>query len=116
MKKPDDYVRLRHILDSARKAVQFSQGRNLGDMSSDEMLNLALTRLLEIIGEASKEVSEEFRDEHPQIAWQQMAGMRNRLIHGYFDANATLVWETVNRDLPPLIVQLEKVLEHGKTL
>jgi uncharacterized protein with HEPN domain len=110
MKNPDDSTRLQHILDSARKAVQFTQGRNRADLDTDEMLCFALIRLLEIIGEASKEVSEQFRAKNPQIAWPKMAGMRNRLIHGYFDVDPTLVWETVTRDLPPLINQLEKVI------
>jgi uncharacterized protein with HEPN domain len=74
------------------------------------MLNLSLVHLLEIIGEAARGISQESRDAHPEIAWKKMAGMRDRLIHGYYDVDMGVVWETVTKDLPPLISQLEKVL------
>jgi uncharacterized protein with HEPN domain len=78
------------------------------------MLSLSLVRLLEIIGEASRGISEEIRLAHPEIAWKKMTGMRDRLIHGYFDVNLDVVWETVTQDLPPLIAQLEKLLTPEK--
>lgn len=74
------------------------------------MLSLALIRLLEIIGQAAKGVSLEYRMNHPNIAWKNMTGMRDRLIHGYFDVDLDIVWETVTKDLPPLIAQLEPLL------
>ena len=78
------------------------------------MLSLSLVRLLEIIGEASRGISEEIRLAHLEIAWKKMTGMRDRLIHGYFDVNLDVVWETVTQDLPPLIAQLEKLLASEK--
>ena len=105
-----DEVRLRHILDAARQAVAFTQGRSRSDLDSDHMLSLALVRLLEVIGEAARGVSGKFREDHPEVAWSQMSGMRDRLIHGYFDVNLDVVWRTVREDLRPLIVQLEKIL------
>lgn len=66
-------------------------------------------RLLEIIGEAARGISRHFRETHQEIAWDKMAGMRDRLVHGYFDVNLDVVWETVTRDLPLLIAQLEKI-------
>ncbi len=72
------------------------------------MLSLALVRLLEVIGEAARGISPEFREKHAKIPWKQMMGMRNRLIHGYYDINLDIVWETITKDLPPLIAQLEK--------
>ena len=78
------------------------------------MLCLSLVRLLEIIGEASRGISEEIRLAHPEIAWKKMTGMRDRLIHGYFDVNLDVVWETVTQDIPPLIAQLEKSLASEK--
>ncbi len=74
------------------------------------MLRMALVRLLEIIGEAARGVSAATRESHPGIAWSQMAGMRDRLIHGYFDVNLDIVWDTVSHDLPPLVAQLEQLL------
>ena len=74
------------------------------------MLMLSLTRLLEIIGEAANGVSESFREEHKDIPWKKIIGMRNRLIHGYFDIDPDIVWETVKTDLPPLVSKLEKII------
>ena len=73
------------------------------------MLSLALVRLLEIIGEAARGVSASLREKHPEVAWSQMSGMRDRLIHGYFDVNLDVVWRTVTEDLRPLIAELENI-------
>ncbi|MBN2186363.1 MAG: DUF86 domain-containing protein [Dehalococcoidia bacterium] len=106
----NDMVRLRHILDAAREAVVFSQGRYREDLYSNRMLSLSLVRLLEIIGEAARGISPACRAAHPEIAWQKMAGMRDRLVHGYFDINLDVVWETVTEDLPSLVSQLEDII------
>lgn len=111
MPPPDDVTRLRHIIDAAKKAIRFSGQRERSDLDNDEMLGFALMRLLEIIGEAARGISIELRAKYPGIAWRQMSGMRNRLIHEYFDVNQDLVWETVTRELGPLIAQLQNVLE-----
>ncbi len=105
-----DNVRVRHILDAAREAVSFSNGRCRADLDTDRKLNLSLVRLLEIIGEAARGLSQEFRQEHPELPWESMAGMRDRLIHGYFDINLDVVWETVTEDLPGLVAKLEKIV------
>ena len=105
-----DYVRVRHILDAAREAVSFSNGRCRADLDTDRKLNLSLVRLLEIIGEAARSLSQEFRQEHPDLPWKSMVGIRDRLIHGYFDINLDVVWETITEDLPPLIAQLKKIV------
>ena len=104
-----DNVRVHHILDAAREAVNFSEGRCRADLDTDRKLNLSLVRLLEIIGEAARGLSQEFRQEHPDLPWKSMVGIRDRLIHGYFDINFDVVWETVTEDLPLLIAQLEKI-------
>jgi len=106
----NDMVRLRHILDAAGEAVVFSQGRYREDLYSNRMLSLSLVRLLEIIGEAARGISPPCRASHPEIAWQKMAGMRDRLVHGYFDINLDVVWETVTEDLPSLVSQLEDII------
>lgn len=106
----NDKICIRHILDAAREAVAFTQGRCRADLDTDRKLNLSLVRLLEIIGEAAKGISPEFRKAHPDVAWKKMAGMRDRLVHGYFDVNLDVVWETVRDDLPALIEQLEKIV------
>jgi len=106
----DDEIRLKHILDAAREAVSFTEDRSREDLDSDRKLNLSLVRLLEIIGEAARGITEEFRQDHTELPWKSMAGMRDRLIHGYFDVNFDVVWETVTNDLPPLIDKLEKIV------
>jgi len=106
----NDEVRIRHILDAAREAVRFVQGRLRTDLDTDRQLNLSLVRLLEVIGEAARGISTEFRQAHPEVVWNKMIGMRDRLIHGYFDINLDVVWQTVTEDLPPLIAQLEKIV------
>jgi uncharacterized protein with HEPN domain len=109
----NDLVRIRHTLDAAREAIVFCQGRSREDLKTDRMLNLSLVRLLEIIGEAARGVSEACRSIHPEIPWKSMAGMRDRLVHGYFDVDLDIVWETVEKDLPSLVSRLEKILAEG---
>jgi len=112
MPLPDDATRLRHILESARKAVRFAAGkRHSEDLVSDEVLFLAIVHLLGIIGEAAAGVSDEFKTGHPETPWRQMTATRNRLIHGYFDVEPRLVWETVVTDLPVLIKRVQAVIE-----
>ncbi len=105
----DDNVRIRHMLDAAREAVAFVEGRSRPDLDTDRKLNLSLVRLLEIIGEAARGISPEFHKAHLDLTWKKMVGMRDHLIHGYFDINLDVVWETVENDLPPLIEKLEKI-------
>lgn len=106
----DDSVRLKHILDAANEAMSLCQSRNRQELDTDRMLNLSLVRLLEIVGEAAAGISDEFRQAHPNIPWHQMTAMRNRLIHGYFDINLDVVWQTVTKDLPPLIEQIKSII------
>jgi uncharacterized protein with HEPN domain len=110
MLKPEDAVSLRHMLDAAGKAVQFSRGRSRSDLDADEMFALALVRLLEIIGEAAKRLSAELRQQCPGIPWKQIAGTRDRLIHGYFDVDLDIIWAIITDDLPVLTAELEKII------
>jgi len=105
-----DNVRVHHILDAAQEAVSFSEGRCRADLDTDRKVNLSLVRLLEIIGEAAHGLSQEFRQEYPDLPWKSMVGIRDRLIHGYFDINLDVVWKTVIEDLPHVIAQLEKIV------
>ena len=74
------------------------------------MLALAVIHLIEIIGEASKSVSEEFRENHPEVPWELIAGTRNRLAHGYIDVDLDVIWAIVKKDLPGLIRKLKTLL------
>lgn len=107
----EDRVRLRHALDAARRAVASTDGWSRDDLDEDELSTQGLLRLLEILGEAASTVSQEFQGAHPQIPWRAMRGLRNRLIHGYFDVNLDIVWDTLRGELPRLIPVLEHLLE-----
>ena len=111
MSQIDDISRLHHILDAAQEAVKFANQKNRTDLYKDRVLNLALIKLLEIVGEAASVISEDLRSHYPDIAWRQMTAMRNRLIHGYFDIDYELVWDTIKEELPPLIHKIKHVLE-----
>lgn len=80
-------------------------------MDQDRLLNLALTRLLEIIGEAANRVPDDVQERYPDLPWLQMIGLRNRLIHGYDNVDFDILWSIVQRDLPDLIGQLENILD-----
>ena len=107
----DDKVRLRHMLDRAQEAISMVGVRQRQDLGQDRMLELALVRLIEIIGEAAARVSLEGRREHPSIPWPEIIGMRNRLIHGYDDVDLDVLWDTIEFDLPPLVRALQQILE-----
>lgn len=83
----DDGVRLRHMLDAARQAISFVQGRTRADLDRDAQLALALTRLVEIVGEASKNVTSETKENLPRVPWRAIAGARDRLVHAYFEVD-----------------------------
>lgn len=98
------------MFDGASDAVRFASGRTRADLDRDAMLAFAITRALQIVGEASIKVSDETRNLLPQVQWSAIAGMRNRLVHAYFDVNLDIVWDTLELDLPPLIVALAAYL------
>ncbi len=110
MAKVDDALRLKHMLEAAEKALRFSQGKGRGDLDKDEVLCLALVRLLEIVGEAASKVSQRTRAKNPQIPWPQITGMRNRLVHGYDQIDLDILWQTLGQDLQPLIDELRKIV------
>ncbi len=112
--RKDDLVRLRHMLDAAREAVSFAQGRKRDDLDRNRMLTLSIVKSVEMIGEAASKVTSETRRAFTDIPWADIVAMRNRLIHVYFDINLDLVWSTVADDLPPLIVAIEASLSHGE--
>jgi uncharacterized protein with HEPN domain len=105
-----DVVRLQHMLDSAQVALMLASGKTREDLTQDIGLVLALMKSVENIGEAAGKLSDQFREEHVAIPWDSIIGMRNRLIHAYYDINRDILWQTVVEDLPPLIQQLETAL------
>lgn len=106
----DDAVYVGHMLDNARKARSLLGDRNRAAYDADETLRLALAHVLQVIGEAARRVSDGFHDQHPDIPWKAIIGMRHKVVHDYMDVDADIVWDTVVRELPPLITQLERIM------
>ena len=111
MSRHDPLVRVRHMLDHAREAVAMVRNRSRTDLDTDRMLNLALVRLMEIVGEAAAWVPAEFQSRYPQVPWRDVADLRNRLIHGYDTINFDILWTIIRDDLPPLVEQLEAIIQ-----
>ena len=98
------------MLDYSREAVEMAQERSRDEFNVDRMLNLALTRLVRLVGEAAWFVLSEFRAQHPEVPWTDIVGMRQYLTHGYADIDFDEVWLTIQNNLPMLIVQLEAII------
>jgi len=98
-------------VDAAKEAILFIQKKERASLDVDRKLVLALIKSIEIIGEAASRITKECRENlAKQIPWPNIIGMRNRLIHAYFDINLDILWKTVTEDIPLLIDNLEKVL------
>jgi len=106
----DDAVRLRHMLDSAREAVELIHGKSRPDLDKNRVLSLALVRLLEIVGEAASRVTTATRQQTLNIPWSQIVSLRHRLIHGYDTIDMDILWKILTGDLPALIAQLQRIL------
>ena len=105
-----DVVRLHHILDAVTKALKFTATKSRKDLDTDEQMALALVRLIEIMGEAASRMTIETQNTHPGIPWRRIIGTRNRLIHGYDRVDLDILWQIVNADLPPLAIELQKIV------
>lgn len=113
MSKHDDRVSLKDMLSHAREAVKLLGNASREELGRNRVTQLALTRLVEIMGEAANRVSQATRQKTPEIPWPQIIGMRNRLIHGYDVIDFDLLWDTVTNDLPTLIAALQKIVEEA---
>ena len=111
MSKRDPEVTLRQILQYAEEAVEITQGKTRDDLDQNRLLNLALTRLLEMLGEAANRVPEEIRMKYQDLPWLQMIAARNRLIHGYDSVDFDILWTIIQKDLPMLITRLKEILQ-----
>ena len=115
MRKIDDLTRLKHIRDSAQEALIFVNNRTREDLDRDRMLSLALVRLIEIMGEAANNISEPCQSKYFKIPWRQIIGMRNRIIHAYFDVDLDIVWQVITQDLESLLIEVEKAIQDLET-
>ena len=107
----EDRIRLLHMVEASQTAMGFVAGRECTDLQTDQMLLFAVLRAIEVIGEAASKVSEEVRTSSSHIPWKAIIGMRNRLIHAYFDVDPQMVWETLQIEIPTLLPHLVELLQ-----
>lgn len=110
MSRRDDRVSLIDMLNFAAEAVELAEGKSLDDVLQDRVMQLALLKLVETVGEAAKRVSEKTKKKHTAVPWSQIVGMRNRLVHGYHDVSLDILWKVILQDLPLLIEQLDTII------
>ncbi len=108
MSRDDAY--LVDILESARAAIEYARGKSWDKFKKDSLVQDAVVRRLEIIGEASGRVSVSTQKKYPSLPWQAMKGTRNRVIHEYDSIELDIIWDIVQNDLPFLIGELEKII------
>jgi uncharacterized protein with HEPN domain len=104
---------LADILDAIGKVMRFIEGMTLEEFTQDDKTVFAVVRGLEIIGEATKQIPSSVRDQHTEIPWREMAGMRDKLTHGYFGVNLAVVWKTATEDLPTLEPAIRRLLSEN---
>ena len=107
---PRDLVYVGHMLDMAKKRNQQDPSLSRSAYDADENLRLALTHLIQIIGEARRQVSRGFSDRHPEIPWADIVGMRHKVVHDYLGVDEDIVWQVVTEDLPTLVRALEPIV------
>lgn len=103
------------ILEAAEKIERYTAGMDYDEFVTDEKTVDAVLRNLEVIGEAAKSVPEDVRQEYPEVPWSEMAGMRDKLIHGYATVELQIVWMTVEEEIPTLRPQIEQIRDELET-
>jgi uncharacterized protein with HEPN domain len=106
----DDSIYLEHIESSLKKIISYSSDFSRDAFLENTQLQDACIRQIEIMGEATKRISETFKEIHPEVPWKDMAGMRDKLIHDYLDVDLNIVYQTVAVDIPNLLPVIEKIL------
>lgn len=105
-----DIIRLRHMVDATNQALTFVAEKSRSELETDQLLTLALVKLIEIFGEAASKITRDAKSQTQEIPWADIVAMRNRLIHGYFDVNLDIIWRTVTEEMPPIARQIENLL------
>ena len=110
MSHHDVKYRLQHMLENAEEAISLIKGKTRTDLKQERLLELALIRLVEVIGEAAAKIGYDEYYKYSTIPWNQVVGMRNRLIHGYDEVDLDILWNTIEIDLPMLVKELKNIL------
>jgi uncharacterized protein with HEPN domain len=105
-----DEAYLLDMLIAARRAITFTEKTTAESFRGDDLVQNAVVRVLQVLGEAARQVSARFKAEHPEIPWAQIVGLRHRLVHDYVNIDFAIVWEVVSQDLAPLVRQLEPLV------
>ena len=106
--------RLEHMLQAIERICRYTKGKNFEDFIADDMMYYAVVKNIEILGEASNMLTEEFRQAHPKTPWKQVNGMRNYIVHEYFQVDNNVVWDVITNDLPILEQQIKEYLTEEK--
>lgn len=107
----DNFTYLNHILTSISLVEEYSGGKKFDDLIANKMMQDAIIRQIEIIGEATSRITAVFKNQYPELPWVDMKDMRNKLIHNYFGVNIKHVWNVIDQDIQPLKLQIERILE-----
>lgn len=110
MKKYDDTARLGHIYDAICRVEIYISGIDKSTFLANRMMQDAIVRQIEIIGEATRHISEELQEKHPELPWFEMRGIRNKIVHDYLEINTDIIWDTVQNNLPALKPMIKKLL------
>lgn len=108
--RAEDRIRLKHMVEAGQAALKFVDGKKSSDLQTDQMLLFAVVRAIEVLGEAANKVSEDLQSANQSIPWRAIVGMRNRLVHAYFDVDTEMVWKTLQNEIPGLLRTLEAII------
>ena len=112
--RKDNLVYLKHILDAIYRIEEYTVKVKYDDFMNNNLVQAGVMREIEIIGEATKKLVQEFKRKYSDIPWKEMAGMRDKLIHDYFGVDLDGVWDTVKRDIPTLKDKIKNIIENWK--
>ena len=107
-----DIIRLEQIIQAIERIKRYTLGKRFDDLVKDDMMYYAVVKNIEIIGEAANLLTNEFKSEHPDTQWKLITGMRNYIVHEYFQVDNTVIWDVIQNDLPYLEAQIKDYLKN----
>lgn len=106
-----DKIRIEHIIRAIERINRYTEGKSIEDLEQDDMMYYAVVKNMEIIGEASNLLTDDFKNVHSETPWKQISGMRNYIVHEYFQVDNTVIWDVIQNDLPQLEQQVKEYLK-----